>query len=327
MLTLRRSLPPINALVVFEVAARHRNLTAAGAELCIAASAVSRHVATVERETGLSLFMRNGNRLELTAAGQRLADAIGAGLGHVRDVLTSLKQRESKRTLTIACSHDLAQIWLMPRFRELAEHIDDRQLRVITATTYEGFDAPDIDLSIRFGDGKWPGFTAAHLFDEEGFPICAPELLARHPELLNAPPHVLMRFPLLRLASEETIGLKWADWLSDQGVKLPVVAGPMFSTFSLLLLELVAARGIALGYEHIVDQLIIDRRVVRLSDQSLRTGLGFYLVYREPEPIPIEAFLRVCRKGLAQQGMSQDVTGLSLTNSPPFMMAAKLRPS
>src|ERR1700728_340146 len=310
MMTLRRSLPPINALVVFEVAARHQNLTAAGAELCIAASAVSRHVATVEREAGLSLFRRNGNRLELTAAGQRLADAIGAGLGHVRDVLTSLKQRESKRTLTIACSHDLAQIWLMPRFRVLAEHIEDRQVRVITAVTYEGFDAPDIDLSIRFGDGKWPGFTAVHLFDEEGFPICAPELLERHPELLNAPPQVLMKFPLLRLVSEETIGLKWANWLSHQGIKLPVVTGPVFSTFSLLLLEVVAARGIALGYKHIVDQLLIDRRIVRLSDQSFRTGLGFYVVYREPEPIPIEALIHVFRKALdAQQGIGQDVTG------------------
>jgi LysR family transcriptional regulator, glycine cleavage system transcriptional activator len=298
MVTLRRSLPPINALVVFEVAARHQNLTAAGVELCIAASAVSRHVATVERETGLSLFTRNGNRLELTAAGQRLADAVGAGLGHVHDVLTLLKQRGTKRVLTIACSHDLAQNWLMPRFRELVEHIDDRQVRVITAATYEGFDAADIDLSIRFGDGKWPGFTVAHLFDEEGFPICAPEFLARHPELHNAPPQVLMRFPLLRLASEETIGLKWADWLSHQGVKLPVVTGPVFSTFSLLLLELVAARGIALGYKHIVDQLFIDRRIVRLSDQSVRTGLGFYLVYREPEPIPIESLIHVFRKDL-----------------------------
>src|SRR5580698_6627795 len=310
MMTLRRSLPPINALVVFEVAARHENLTAAGAELCIAASAVSRHVATVERETGLSLFTRNGNRLELTAAGQRLSDAIGAGLGHVRDVLAALKQREGKRALTIACSHDLAQIWLMPRFRELAECFQDRRLRVITAVNYEGFDAPDIDLSIRFGTGKWPGFKAVHLFDEEGFPICAPELLARHPELLNAPAAVLMRFPLLRLASEESIGLKWADWLSHQGVKLPVVSGPIFSTFSLLLLELVAARGIALGYKSIVDQLLLDRRIVRLSDQSIRTGLGFYLVYREPEPIPIEALIHVFRKGLdAQQGIRRDVTG------------------
>jgi LysR family transcriptional regulator, glycine cleavage system transcriptional activator len=298
MLTLRRSLPPINALVVFEVAARHQNLTAAGAELCIAASAVSRHVATVERETRLTLFRRSGNRLELTAAGQRLADAIGAGLGHVRDVLSSLKQHESNPTLTIACSHDLAQNWLMPRFRELAERISDRQVRVITATTYEGFDAPDIDISIRFGDGKWPGFRTVHLFDEEGFPICAPELLAKHPELFNAPPQVLMKFPLLRLASEETIGLKWADWLSALGVKLPVVKGTVFSTFSLLLLELVAARGIALGYTHIVDQLFIDGRIVRLSDQSVRTGLGFYLVYREIDRIPLETLIEVCGKGL-----------------------------
>lgn len=310
MVTLRRSLPPINALVVFEVAARHCNMTAAGLELCIAASAVSRHVATVERETGLSLFARHGNRLELTATGERLAEAIGAGLGHVRDVLASLKQQESNPTLTIACSHDLAQIWLMPRFRELAEHIEDREVRVITAVTYDGFDAPDIDLSIRFGDGKWPGFRTVHLFDEEGFPICAPELLARHPELYNAPPRALMNFPLLRLASEDTSGLKWSDWLSAQGIKLPVVKGPIFSTFSLLLLELVAVRGIALGYKHIVDQLLMDGRVVRLSDQSIRSGLGFYLVYREPDRIPLDILIEVCRKGLEpSKALSQRFTG------------------
>jgi DNA-binding transcriptional LysR family regulator len=196
----------------------------------------------------------------------------------------------------------------MPRFREFAECIHDRQLRVITAVNYEGFDAPDIDLSIRFGSGKWPGFKAVHLFDEEGFPICAPELLARHPELMNAPPEVLMKFPLLRLASEESIGLKWADWLSDQGVKLPVITGPIFPTFSLLLLELVAARGIALGYKHIVDQLLADRRVVRLSDHSVSTGLGFYVVYREPEPIAIEALIHVFRKGPGPQDIGRNIT-------------------
>jgi LysR family glycine cleavage system transcriptional activator len=80
-------------------------------------------------------------------------------LGHVRDVLASLKQRDVNRTLTIACSHDLAQNWLMPRFRQLAELLSDWKLRVITAASYEDFDAGDIDLSIRFGDGNWPGFT------------------------------------------------------------------------------------------------------------------------------------------------------------------------
>ena len=291
----------MNALVVFEAAARHRNLTTAGAELCIAASAVSRHVATVERETGLTLFIRNGNRLELTPTGQRLADAVGAGLGHVRDVLASLKQRDVNRTITIACSHDLAQNWLMPRFRNLAELLSDWKLRVITATSYEDFNADDIDLSIRFGDGNWPGFTAVHLFVEEAFPICAPALLERHPELKDASPRTLMKFPLLRLASEDTIGLKWVDWLRDQGEALPLVTGPVFPTFALLMLELVAERGLALGYLHIVDQLLLDRRIVRLSERSVKSGLGFYAVFREAESIPMQMIIELFRKGISAQ--------------------------
>ena len=145
-MTLRRSLPPLNALVVFEVAARHRNLTAAGAELCIAASAVSRHVATVEHETGLTLFKRHGNRLELTPTGQRLADAIGAGLGHVRDVLSSLKQRETDRTLDDRLqSRPCARLADAEISANSPSNSQDRKLRVITAATYEGFDAADID--------------------------------------------------------------------------------------------------------------------------------------------------------------------------------------
>jgi hypothetical protein len=107
-----------------------------------------------------------------------------------------------------------------------------------------------------------------------------------------------MKFPLLRLASEDTIGLKWADWLRDQGEALPLVTGPVFSTFALLLLELVAERGVALGYLHIVDQLFLDRRIVRLSDRSVKSGLGFYAVFRETESIPMQMIIELFRKGI-----------------------------
>jgi len=107
-----------------------------------------------------------------------------------------------------------------------------------------------------------------------------------------------MKFPLLRLASEETIGVSWADWLRDQGETLPLVTGPVFSTFTLLLLELVAERGVALGYSHIVDQLILDRRIVRLTDRSVKSGLGFYAVFRESESIPIQTMIELFRKGI-----------------------------
>ncbi|MEP6884615.1 MAG: LysR substrate-binding domain-containing protein [Gammaproteobacteria bacterium] len=293
MVTLRRSLPPLNALVVFEAAARYGNLTAAGAELCIAASAVSRHVANLERDTGLALFTRSGNRLELTPCGKRLAEAVATGMGHVRDVLTELKRRTATRTLTIGCSYDTAHSWLMPRFRSIAELVVERQLRLITSDTYENFDSPDVDLSVRYGNGNWPGFSAAHLFAEECFPICAPDLLARHPELNEPSVATLMKFPLLQLTTDDWAGLKWADWLRELGAELPVIKGPVFANYSLLLLELVAGRGIAMGFAHIIDELLADGRVVRLSDRTIRSGLGMYAVYRESDAEQIVPVVRI----------------------------------
>jgi LysR family transcriptional regulator, glycine cleavage system transcriptional activator len=288
MRSLRHSLPSVYALLVFEAAARHGNLTSAGEELCIAASAVSRHVASLERQTGLRLFARRGNRLELTNTGRRLANAVGDGLGHVREVLTNLQRQTSRPSLTVACSYDLAHTWLMPRFSALAETVPDHELRVITSDTYANFDGPDIDLSVRYGDGRWSGFEATRLFGEEAFPICAPQLLAANPGLHNAAPAVLASFPLLRLTTDDVAGLNWADWFRSQGVRLPVVKGPVFANYSLMLLELVAGRGIALGFARIVDSLLSDGRVVRLSDHSLRSQFGLYAVYRESPSAPIQ---------------------------------------
>ena len=97
-----------------------------------------------------------------------------------------------------------------------------------------------------------------------------------------------MKFPLLRLASEETIGVSWADWLRDQGETLPLVTGPVFATFTLLLLELVAERGVALGYSHIVDQLILDRRIVRLTDRAVKLAWGSTPCFANPSRSPFK---------------------------------------
>src|SRR6266403_5708947 len=108
----------------------------AARELCIAASAVSRHVANLGRQSGLTLFTRRGNRLELTASGRRLADGATEGFGHVRQVLAILQQQAGKRTFTIGCSYDLAHTWLMPRFHGLREVVSDYELRIVASDTY-----------------------------------------------------------------------------------------------------------------------------------------------------------------------------------------------
>jgi hypothetical protein len=66
----------------------------------------------------------------------------------------------------------------------------------------------------------------------------------------------------------------------------------------------VAERGVALGYLHIVDQLFLDRRIVRLSDRSVKSGLGFYAVFRETESIPMQMIIELFRKGIGAPNMA-----------------------
>jgi len=295
MKNLRHALPPMNALLVFEAAARHQNLTLAAEELCIAASAVSRHVGNLERRIGFTVFKRTGNRLELTPEGRRLAEAVSAGLGHVRDVTAVLRQEVGRRAVTIGCSYDVGHLWLMSRYRALAESVPDYQLRVITSDSYTNFDNADVDVSVRYGKGNWPGFASVRLFDEEIFPICAPELIEAHPELLGATPDVIMRFPLLQLTTDDTLGVSWTEWLRAQGALLPTVRSQLFPNYSLLLVEAMAGGGIAFGYTNLVDQLLADRRIVQLSDRIFHSGSGFYAVFRKSAPDAVTTIVNLLR--------------------------------
>ncbi|MCB1470211.1 MAG: LysR family transcriptional regulator, partial [Rhizobiaceae bacterium] len=62
MKTLKTSLPLLNAMVAFEATARNGSLTAAAQELAIAQSAVSRHIANLEKRLSVELLSRRGNR-------------------------------------------------------------------------------------------------------------------------------------------------------------------------------------------------------------------------------------------------------------------------
>src|SRR5450759_202252 len=68
-----RRLPPLNALRVFEVAARAASYAEAGAELGLTHGAVSRQIALLEDWLGQRLFVRSGRRMAATPAARAFA--------------------------------------------------------------------------------------------------------------------------------------------------------------------------------------------------------------------------------------------------------------
>jgi len=277
-MSFKQDLPLLNALAVFESAARTQSFTAAANELHIAQSAVSRHVSNLEQYFQLELFRRHGKRIELTSQGRRLADAVRIGLGHIRVVLNELRREKQAKIITIACSYDFAYLWLMPRFGILRAELPDHELRLLASHRYADFDAEDVDVSIRFGQrSDWPDATCIKLFGEEAFPVCSPAFLEANPELRGGSAAALRKAPLLQA---EQRGINWRTWFTHEDQTPPKPKGPVFSNYHGVLYETLAGRGVALGWAHMLGDLLQRGSLVRLTEESIESDSAYFAVHR-----------------------------------------------
>src|SRR5262245_38155188 len=94
-------LPPLNALRVFEAAARHLSFTRAAQELNVTQAAVSHQVKALEDWLGLKLFRRLNRSLLLTDAGQAYLPTVRDGFQRLIDGTDRLRRLERGGVLTV----------------------------------------------------------------------------------------------------------------------------------------------------------------------------------------------------------------------------------
>lgn len=285
MKTLKASLPLLNAMVAFEATARHGSLTAAAQELAIAQSAVSRHIANLERRLAVELLSRKGNRVALTEEGGALAEAIRDGFGTIGDAVERLSEPD-RDTFVIGSGYDLVQAWLMPRFDLVTSLVTHGRVTLLTSSDPDDFGRPEVAISIRFGrPEQWPGFVARKLFDGEWFPVCSPAFLQRHPALRSEDPAVFLDVPLLHLAAPADAIDNWRSWIGTER-NLP---GPTFSSYLPMMHEAIAGRGAALAWAGFVEEQLKLGQLVRLTEASRRHDDAFYLLTRRKTNATVQA--------------------------------------
>lgn len=89
---LRRALPPLTSLVVFEAAARQLNFTKTSQELLVTREAVSRQIRLLEDFLGTTLFERSGKALSLTAAGELFVSTVSPSIESIARVTQKIVQ-------------------------------------------------------------------------------------------------------------------------------------------------------------------------------------------------------------------------------------------
>jgi LysR family glycine cleavage system transcriptional activator len=221
-----RRLPPLNALRVFEVAARTGSYAAAAAELGLTHGAVSRHVATLEAWLGQPLFRRDGRRMVATPMAAMFADEVGHAFDRVTRAAEACGRSTTRRILRVSAPTSFAMRWLIPRLDRF--HADHPHVEVLVSTVSTLLEdlRGGFDIAIRrgvAGEGAWRGHRAVAVLDDIDTLIASPALLERRP--IRTPAdiegHAL-------LASETRAG-DWIDWLDAAG--LPHLAGHPRRTF------------------------------------------------------------------------------------------------
>jgi LysR family transcriptional regulator, glycine cleavage system transcriptional activator len=267
-----RRLPPLNALKAFEAAARSESFTRAAEELSVTQGAVSHQVKALEATLGIKLFNREHQQLVITEAGRDYLAVIRDALDRIAVGTERLVQRQSSGVLTISTSPDFAAKWLVHRLGRFASSHPGIDLRISATAHHVDFAREDVDLAVRHGDGRWPGLDVVRLCSEQLFPVCSPKVVAGRNRITTASD--LLKFTILRLDDGKT----WARWFEAAGVTDPVVHGPILNHASMLIDAAVDGQGVALARTTLAAWDIINGRLIRPIDVSLRMSNTYWIV-------------------------------------------------
>ncbi len=277
MRSLRSKLPPVNSLVAFEASARHLSFTRAGQELLISREAVSRQIRILENHLGINLFVRLYRALELTAAGKELHAVVAEGLTNIARSAASLQRLHQESKVSITATIAIASFWLTPRLPRFRSAHPNVEIRVNVSDIPPDLLAEGIDLGLRYGDGNWPGLTVIHLFDVESIPVCSPDYVRRVGQMKS--PEDFLENTLLSLDGPAHSLENWNWWMEELGVPMPASARLLgFDSYANVIQAAVDGQGLALGFSHVVGDLLDQGRLVRPIEHACSKGLAVFLV-------------------------------------------------
>ncbi len=278
MLKNRNQLPPLDYLVAFESAASQESFSAAGNDLNISESAISRKIRLLEDHYGCALFTRGHRSIKITARGRQLLAAISPALVQLVNASQDLVNINARHTVTVAATNSAATLWLMPRMQEFNQSNDRINIALVSSDNDEKCLAEDMDLTILRGEGEWANYRSEFLFGETVFPVCSPNFLKEKIEIGHL--DALSRHPLIEVSSEHTEWLNWRTWLLQKGLAdLLIKQSIVVNTYPLAIQAALDGFGIALGWKTLVDRHLDSGHLVRpWPDVSVKTKSGYYLL-------------------------------------------------
>lgn len=268
------SLPPLNAVRVFDAVARLGNLSRAGEELNMTQSAVSYQIKQIETFSGGPLFVREARGVRLNERGATLAPIVARALA---DLTQGFQAASGKAAAVLAIStmQTIAGNWLAPRIGTFQMLHPELAVRLDISAALTDFASDGVDVAICSGKGQWPGLVSHLLFEQTFTAVASPDYLAR--EGRPASPVDMLRH-VLTAPSDPW----WDIWFGQAGIPTPIRItrpGIDVETQQMAASVAMAGHGIALITPRFEAGCLASGRLLKLFDITASAGSAYYLVY------------------------------------------------
>ncbi|WP_296068647.1 LysR substrate-binding domain-containing protein [uncultured Agrobacterium sp.] len=267
---------PLNALRVFDAAARHLSFTKAGEELGMTQTAVSYQVKLLEENIGEPLFVRKARQVSLTEAGQRLAPKVADAFNTLREAVDNVRDT-SDTTLTIHSTATFASRWLSRHLGAFQLEHPSIAVRLETSGTLIDFNQSDCDVAIRWSSDDGKGLIYHRLLRGVYTPML-------HPALAESIGGLHKPEDLLRLRIIDPGDIWWSQWFKEVGIENPGLDRYPRSRLNVQAFEAAAAiasQGVAMLTPELYADEVALGRLYQPFEHLSTEGKNYWLVYPE----------------------------------------------
>lgn len=271
----------MRTLQAFDRVATLGGVTRAADQLGTSQAAVSRHIKQLEDALGVALTRRSGRGIVLTPAGRSYWDDIAPALEAMRHA--GMRAQQAGNDLTIACTHEVSHLLLMPRFAQLRQSLRKGvHVRILTCE-YGAIPAVvDAGADIIFEYRKSaPKQAAAAILPEQIMPVATAEFIRRNARTLRKPAGQWHGVRRLTLTKDNSGWATWEDWFAHCDVTPPEAPVETFDNYVYALEAAVRAEGIVLAWRGFADHYLDVGSLVPIADAWLDQGAKLYACLTE----------------------------------------------
>ncbi|MDX1282360.1 LysR family transcriptional regulator [Shewanella colwelliana] len=282
----------IQCLTVFTRVAFHGTFTAAANELNITQSTVSKKIAWLEQDIGITLFHRHARAISLTNGGQQYLKLAIKLTEELSIFEAQLRQEQTfvSGTLKLSVPSSFSVQLLSSPLSEFMNLNPKLTVDVSVSDKLINLLEDDIDIAIRASYLKDSGLKAKWLMDNELVYFASPDYLANHPAMVKASDLAQHKCLTYTLSTPSNI---WRFDDGKEGVKVKVRECIRSDNPEMLVKMAKLGQGIAAMPRWMVEEELKSNTLKLVLDQYQHAKLPMYMVYKDVEhqPQSIRSFI------------------------------------